>query len=147
MSAALDTSNTSDDTEAQAAALLAEKKQQDEVLAASTSNYVYIRSDEHGWIPARVLELDSETGNVKVSVPQYKTESLIQSDGGKKAMSFETQTIQLKDYPHNTLLLQNVDEEGQLNQVEDMVDLAFLHEVRTSSMESKHAVPKKHTLT
>ena len=62
-------------------------------------------------------------------------------------MSFETQTIQLKDYPHNTLLLQNVDEEGQLNQVEDMVDLAFLHEVRTSSMENKHALPKKHTLT
>ena len=99
------------------------------LVAATTSNHVYIKSDDFGWIPARVLEMQ-ENLKAKVSVPIYRNEAAIQSDGGKKAKSYETRVVDLKEYPNQTLLLQNVDEDGQLKQVEDMVDLPFLHEVR-----------------
>jgi hypothetical protein len=62
----------------------------------------------------------------------YKTEQQIVSDGGKQALRFRKDTISLKDYPNQALPLQNVDEHGQLLAVEDMVDLAFLHEVGNS---------------
>ena len=41
----------------------------------------------------------------------------------------EKMTVEMKDYPNSALPLQNVDEHGNLNEVEDMVDLPFLHEV------------------
>ena len=67
-----------------------------------------------------------------VSVPVYKDEQAIQFDGGRGAMKSETTTVHLADYPLVELccwLLQNVDKEGHLRQVDDMVVLPFLHGV------------------
>jgi hypothetical protein len=104
--------------------------QQAQAAAASTntSNHVYIKSDEYAWVPARLLETNGT--KAEVSVPQYKDENALQSDGGRAAVRFEKKTVDLSSYPNGALLLQNVDEEGCLNEMEDMVDLPFLHEVR-----------------
>jgi hypothetical protein len=94
---------------------------------ASTSNNVYILDEEHGWVPARVVTMQGETATV--SVPLYKTEQAIQSDGNQHAKGFDRREISLKGYAGKVLPLQNVDEDGVLKQVQDMVDLPFLHEV------------------
>ena len=98
-------------------------------LSIDTSNHVYIRSPEHSWIPARLLERHDEASTATVSIPMYKDEPSIQSDGGKAAKRNEKQVIDLKEYPNRAFPLQNVDEHGNLKEVEDMVDLPFLHEV------------------
>ena len=95
-----------------------------------TANNVYIRSDEYGWIPARLVEQDKLTA--KVAIPQYEAEEFILSDGGKGAVGFKSAVVKLKDYNHNTLPLQNVDKSGVLKEVDDMVDLTYLHEVSIS---------------
>lgn len=103
-----------------------------EETVANTSNFAYILSKEYAWIPARIVEHDAndDDGNqVKVQIPVYKSERQIVSDGGKAAQRFRKETISLKDYPSSALPLQNVDEQGKLIMVEDMVDLPFLHEV------------------
>lgn len=97
------------------------------------SNYVYILDKEHSWIPALVKERISNV--VHLSVPQYKNEQSIQCDGGRTASKgFRTETIDLNHdqnrikYPNQYLPLQNVNNEGVLQVVDDMVDLPFLHE-------------------
>jgi len=94
---------------------------------ASTSNNVYVLDEEHGWIPARVVTVVGDKATV--SVPKYKNEQSIQSDGGHDAKGFDRREISLKEYKGNVLPLQNVDQDGVLQEVEDMVDLPFLHEV------------------
>lgn len=91
------------------------------------SNDVYIRSDEFAWIPARLVEQDKTTA--KVAIPQYESEELIMSDGGKGAVGFKSAIVKLSDYVSNVLPLQNVNSSGTLREVDDMVDLTFLHEV------------------
>lgn len=95
--------------------------------ALNTTNHVYIRDEEYGWIPARVERSEAETAHVVI--PEYKDERSIQSDGGRRAKRFRKETINLTDYPNKALPMQNVDENGNLHEVEDMVDLPFLHEV------------------
>ena len=90
---------------------------------------VYIRSKEFAWVPARMVEQDETTA--KVAIPQYETEEEIISDGGKGAIGFKSAVVQLKDYAANVLPLQNVGPDGTLTEVNDMVDLPYLHEVRT----------------
>jgi len=87
---------------------------------------VYIRSKEFAWIPARMVEQDETTA--KVAIPQYETEEDIKSDGGKGAIGFKSAVVQLKDYAANVLPLQNVGPDGTLTEVNDMVDLPYLHE-------------------
>ena len=95
---------------------------------AGTSNHVYVLSEDYSWVPARVVEYKDK--EVIVSIPQYKEEDAIASDGGRSAKGKQTtQTIDLTTYPNKSLPLQNVDEQGLLQEVEDMVDLPFLHEV------------------
>ena len=94
---------------------------------AATSNNVYVLSEEHAWVPARVVTTNGDTATV--SIPLYKDEQLIQSDGGHYAKGFERKDISLNEYSGKVLPLQNVDEHGVLKQVQDMVDLPFLHEV------------------
>jgi hypothetical protein len=108
--------------------------QQAQAAAASTntSNHVYVKSDEYAWVPARLLETDGT--KAIVSIPHYKDENALQSDGGRAAVRHEKKTVDLSDYPNGALLLQNVDEEGNLKEMEDMVDLPFLHEVRTKGI-------------
>jgi hypothetical protein len=93
----------------------------------ATANNVYIRDDEFAWIPARLIEQNKDTA--KVAVPQYENEESILSDGGKGAIGFKSMTVKLKDYAAQTLPLQNVGKNGVLKEVDDMVDLPYLHEV------------------
>jgi hypothetical protein len=97
------------------------------LLSVKTSNHVYVKSDEYAWVPARLLESDGEKATV--SIPHYRDEQAIQSDGGRGSKTSSKVVVELKDYPTRALYLQNVDEEGNLREVEDMVDLPFLHEV------------------
>ena len=111
-----------------------------------TSNYVYIMSDEYAWLPARVVDYitpqssgdgkivkDVQVLQANVSIPVYKNEDSIQSGPTSRGKGTATiQTVNLADYPSRSLPLQNVDEEGRLQEVEDMVDLPFLHEVSHS---------------
>jgi len=102
------------------------------IMDTNTSNHVYIKSKDYAWIPARVLETFPKDQTALVSIPRYKDEQSIQSDGGRAAKkgAAKKELIQLQEYPNGALLLQNVDENGNLTEVEDMVDLPFLHEVR-----------------
>lgn len=93
----------------------------------AVANNVYIRSDEFAWIPARLVEQDKETA--KVAIPQYEAEEFIMSDGGKAAVGFKSAIVKLKDYQGRALPLQNCGPDGTIKEVDDMVDLPYLHEV------------------
>lgn len=95
--------------------------------AGGTSNNVYVRSDDYAWIPARLVKQGN--GEAKVAIPQYASEEQIMSDGGKAAVGFKSAVVKLKDYPNGTLPLQNTTANGTLKEVDDMVDLPYLHEV------------------
>ncbi len=97
-------------------------------LVVRTANPLLVcRSKEYAWIPATVVSIEGD--KAEVSIPQFADEQDIQSDGGKKAKSYLRKTIDLKSYPAKSLPLQNTDRNGFLRQVDDMVDLSFLHEV------------------
>jgi hypothetical protein len=91
---------------------------------AKKETLVYIKHPTLAWIPAR---LDKQEGDkAYVSVPQYADE---QSIGRVPAKKFVEQVVNLKDYPHQVLPLQNVDSNGGPIVYPDMVTLAYLHEV------------------
>lgn len=96
---------------------------------ASTSNHCYVMDGELGWIPAQLIELAGD--KARVNIPTYEEEVKIFNDGGKGAKSWREETIKLKGYPGGTLPIANVDKGGVLVEREDMVDLPFLHEVRS----------------
>jgi hypothetical protein len=101
-----------------------------EIAAVATSNYVYVQSKDFAWVPARVVEV--RENEAVVQVHRYPNEQAIVSDCGRSALRGSEPTIvKLADYPNNALPLQNISEEGILQEVEDMVDLPFLHEVST----------------
>ena len=110
---------------------------------SSNANHVYVISDQFSWMPARVVEYSKTDPNqVLVSIAAYKDEDSIQSGSssskgqgmaGARAQT-TTITIDLSYYPNRSLPLQNVNEDGLLQQVEDMVDLPFLHEVSRPAM-------------
>jgi hypothetical protein len=106
-----------------------QQQQQNNEELNKTANHVYIHHPEHSWIPAQVVERPSPTSAV-VSIPKYAGEQAIVCDGGRTARQWEQATINLETYPNKALPLQNVNPEGSLQVVEDMVDLPFLHEVR-----------------
>mmetsp|Transcript_14833 Transcript_14833/g.42783 ORF Transcript_14833/g.42783 Transcript_14833/m.42783 type:complete len:1159 (-) Transcript_14833:96-3572(-) len=93
---------------------------------SGTANNVYIRSEEFAWVPARLVEQDKDTA--KVAIPQYKDEEFIASDGGAAAVGFKSAVVKLKDYQGRALPLQNTGADGCLKEVDDMVDLPYLHE-------------------
>ncbi len=93
------------------------------------ANHVYIRDDAYSWIPAHVLERPTDATTVVVNVPLYLSEQAILCDGGKQATKWERRSVDLSHYPNHALPLQNVNAQGSLQVVEDMVDLPFLHEV------------------
>lgn len=96
--------------------------------AGKKDTHVYISDPESAWIPA-ILE-KSDGGKAYVSVPQYNDEQDIMSDGGRGAKKYKEEVVNLADYPHKVLPLQNVDESGNLHEYADMVQLPYLHEVR-----------------
>jgi myosin-5 len=90
-----------------------------------TDQYVYVRHDEHKWVPALLLE-QGET-EATVSVPDFNSEESITGSNTLGAKSSKLK-VKLKDYQNNSLPLQNVTEGGQMKAVKDMIELGFLHE-------------------
>ena len=123
--------------------------------ADQTSNRVYIKSDEHGWLPAKLVSHDDANGGsggtATVSVRNYADQNQIQSDGdkhGPHATSVQEMTVNLSDYDGCVLPLQNVDEDGTLREVADMVDLPFLHEAAILyNLKARHVASTPYTRT
>ncbi|VEU41146.1 unnamed protein product [Pseudo-nitzschia multistriata] len=125
------------------------------------SNYVYILDPEHSWIPAKVKDRNqtasgsSSASSLTISVPQYKNEQAIRCDGGRTAShGYKTKTIDFSTaenqerYPNLHLPLQNVNSEGELQVVEDMVDLPFLHEAAILyNLKARHVESLPYTRT
>lgn len=95
---------------------------------------VYIKDPEYAWIPATLEKTEGEKAHV--TVPQYKDEQSIQSDGGRNAKGKVDDVVELKNYHHKVLPLQNVDGNGNLVEYADMVQLPYLHEVSASEQAS-----------
>lgn len=96
--------------------------------SSDTAQSVYIMDKKFAWVPATVKSMAADS--VIVRIPEYADEASIASDGGKGAKSWREEEVKLKPYPGKALPMQNVDKNGNLSLVDDMVDLPFLHEVR-----------------
>jgi hypothetical protein len=94
-----------------------------------TSSHVFIVDPEYGWRPAIQLQVNAN-GTAIVTIPEYKSEDAMTCDGGRGGKKGEQVTINLKQYAHGVLPLQNVDTNGDLVEFADMVKLPYLHEVR-----------------
>lgn len=98
---------------------------------------VYIKSADHSWIPALLLK--TYNGKATVAVPKFPNEqemlSCPKTTGNIRY--HDNQMIDLCDYPNNALPMQNVDSNGSLEDFKDMVDLPFLHEVRSLQIKRK----------
>ncbi|KAL3922001.1 MAG: hypothetical protein SGILL_002442 [Bacillariaceae sp.] len=111
---------------------------------SGTANNVYIRSEEFAWVPARLVEQDKM--RAKVAIPQYDSEEAIMSDGGKAAVGFKSAMVMLKDYQNSSLPLQNTGSDGTLKEVDDMVDLPYLHEAAILyNLKKRHTDAKPYT--
>jgi hypothetical protein len=91
------------------------------------ASYVFINDPDFGWRPA-VMESKTEDHAI-VKIPEYKNETAMICDGGRGGKMGDPVKINLKDYAHKVLPLQNVDSNGSLIEFADMVKLPYLHEV------------------
>lgn len=108
----------------------------------NTSNRVYISSKEFGWVPAKVVSTDLASKKAIVETKDYEEDVHIpacevgsvasptaaQMRRGNKTVPSKEVEVDLTKYNDGVLPLQNVDEDGKLIEVCDMVDLSFLHE-------------------
>jgi len=106
----------------------------------NTTNRVYILDNDFGWLPAKVISSIGKSAEVEVRdyeddilIPACEVSSSLapttaQKRRGDKKVPIKRLKVNLKDYSGGVLPLQNVDEDGKLVMVEDMVDLSFLHE-------------------
>jgi hypothetical protein len=93
-----------------------------------TTTLCYVKDPDFAWVPATLEKTEGDKAHV--TIPQYRDEQSIMSDGGRAAKGEpESKVIDLKDYPHKVLPLQNVDKNGCLTEHADMVKLPYLHEV------------------
>ncbi len=93
----------------------------------ATQTLCYVKDPQYAWVPA---VLDKQEGDkAYVKIPQYKDEQSISSDGGRGARDHVEKVVNLKDYQHKVLPLQNVNKSGVLDEYPDMVKLPYLHEV------------------
>jgi hypothetical protein len=89
---------------------------------------VYVRSEDHGWVPARVVRMHDEQQEAVVAIDRCDDEQeMLLCGTGKEVNTF---TVSLKSYFGNVLPLQNTGDRGELKEYEDMADLMYLHEVR-----------------
>ena len=88
---------------------------------------VYIRSDQHVWIPAQVIQQDNDVA--KVTFWEYITDEFIMNDSSKGAVRYQQIMVNLKDYQGRALPLQNIGNDGKLQDFDDILDLPHLHEV------------------
>mmetsp|Transcript_22722 Transcript_22722/g.30067 ORF Transcript_22722/g.30067 Transcript_22722/m.30067 type:complete len:1036 (-) Transcript_22722:432-3539(-) len=100
---------------------------------SNSSNSVYVANKKHGWLPANVISYEEE-GEAKVRV-YFPDEDRV-----------EETTVNLSDYPSDSLPLQNVDEGGNFIVVEDMCDLPNLHEAAILyNLKARHEGMKPYT--
>jgi hypothetical protein len=94
---------------------------------------VYVRSSEHTWIPALQLKVHPCGKKATVAIPKFRNEEeMLHCAKVSGTYGYEeNQVISLKDYPNNVLPMQNIDCNGCLQNYMDMVDLPFMHEVRS----------------
>ena len=92
--------------------------------------YVYVRHPEYAWVPGRVLNSDGKTATVAVQKFKNEDEMLVNT-ANTSGLSIQEQKVNLKEYENGVLPMQNVDDRGKLSVFEDMVNLPYLHEVRT----------------
>jgi len=99
---------------------------------------VYVKDEQYGWLPAKVLSSeDATTVTVEVTMPCKHY------DGRH---SKEERKIDLKDYDDGTLPMQNVDESGNIIVVPDMCDLPSLHEAAILyNLKSRHESSSPYT--
>lgn len=76
-----------------------------------------------------LVGMKSEGDKAYVKVFNYKDQQSIVSDGGRSAKGTTSVVVNLKEYPHKVLPLQNVDANGNLSLYSDMISLSYLHEV------------------
>jgi len=98
-------------------------KEEDEKLS-----YVYLRSNENSWVPAKQLKVDGDKAKVARAIFKNEQEMLSCAREGKQKYA-ENEMIDLNEYPNKVLPMQNVDANGNLEDYKDMVELPFMHEV------------------
>lgn len=113
-----------------------------ETGSENTTNRVYVASEDFGWLPAKVISTSGKKATVEVKdyeedtiIPACEVSFLVnptaaQKKRGMKNVPSKEIEVDLSSaiYSGGVLPLQNVDEDGKLIEVEDMVDLSFLHE-------------------
>ena len=134
-----------------ASSSLAAAPERNDMSVDQTSNRVYVKSDAYGWVPAKLISRNDHDGTATVSVRNYTDESKINSDGdrpSKYAKGKSELVVKLADYDGSVLPLQNVDEDGVLREVSDMVDLPFLHEAAILyNLKARHVASTPYTRT
>lgn len=114
-------------------------------VASAAHHHVYYRSDDHGWIPARVRSIDENNHEAIVTVDNYEDEQGILQCGSDDYNSIPI-AVDLRAYPEGVLPLQNTTEAGELLEYEDMVDMPYLHEASILyNLKSRHADAKPYT--
>ena len=96
-------------------------------MSETNNSTVFIKDPEYAWLPATLTKTEGD--KAYVSVPKYPNEQAICCDGGRGAKKPEERVINLKEYPHKVLPLQNVDANGCLVEHADMIHVSYLHEV------------------
>jgi hypothetical protein len=93
---------------------------------ATKNSNVFIQDVDYAWIPAKLIEQKGD--KAVVEIPDFKDEQAIRPGAGAPKKTRE-KTVNLKDYQHKVLPLQNLDGNGNMSSYADMVQLPYLHEV------------------
>ena len=91
-------------------------------------SYVYLRSNDNSWVPAKQLKVDGDKAKVARAIFKNEQEMLSCAREGKQKYA-DNELIDLNEYPNKVLPMQNVDVNGNLEDYKDMVELPFMHEV------------------
>ncbi|CAB9520505.1 Unconventional myosin [Seminavis robusta] len=113
-------------------------------------HHVYVRSEDHGWVPGRVIRIHKEEAEVEID--KFEDEQAMLScttsaaDGDASGNKKETYSVDLQSYTGGVLPLQNTDDRGLLMDYEDMVDMPYLHEASILyNLKQRHLEEKPYT--
>lgn len=79
-------------------------------MVSENNNLVYFKTQHEAWSPAKLLEQNDKT-------------ALVEQENGEQIH------VDLSEYKGLALPQQNVDDQGELMEIEDMANLSYLHEV------------------
>lgn len=117
----------------------------------SNQTGVYIKDEEHGWIPATVASYNEKGDQATVSIDSIYSTASNTTDTEPTTPTTATATatkrvIHLNQYEDNTLPLQNVNVNGEPIIISDMCDLPSLHEAAILyNLKSRHEDLKPYT--